>query len=108
MTRIRPYRNLDIGRDTEWTEQPLKDLVLIYDNSIAALKQRAHGQIVPAAGFQDITVIGRVIDSAAELKLAHRTMFWSGLDLKVCRRRSLVQPWNEANLRIEVSSYVQI
>jgi len=52
-------------------------------------------------------VIG-VIDSAAELKLAHRAVFWPRLDLKVCRRRSLIKPRHEANLRIKVSSDIQM
>ena len=50
----------------------------------------------------------RVIDSTAELKLAHGPAFRSRFDLKVCCRRSLIQPRNETNLGIKVSSYIQM
>src|SRR2546421_2774669 len=96
------------GSDTEGAQQALKDLVLIDDNTIAALKDRPYGQIVPVTRLQNVTVVVGVIDSAAELKLAHRTMFWSRLDLKVSSRRSLIKPGHEANLRIEIFPHIKM
>src|SRR5438128_6405968 len=75
MAVIVANRNSYRGGDTERVQQALKDLMLIDNDAIPALKDRSYGQIVPAPRLQNVTVVVCVIDSAAELKLAHRTMF---------------------------------
>src|SRR5437870_922176 len=108
VTGICADRNPDVGRDIERLQQSLENSVLIDDDAIAALKNCAHGEPVPAPRLEDVPMIIRVVEAAAELKLPHGSVFGPRLDLEVSRSRALIEPRHKSDFRIEVFSDIKV
>src|SRR5207249_686505 len=108
VARIGANGNRDSGRDIERLQQALENSVLIDDDPIAALKNCAHCQPVPAPRLEDVPMIIRVVEATAELKLPHGPVLGSRLDLEVRGSRALIEPRHESDFRIEVFSDIQV
>src|SRR5213082_766236 len=84
-------RNPDVGRNIERIQQSLENSVLIDDDPIAALKNCAHCQPMPAPRLENVPMIVGVVEAAAELKLPHGPVLGSRLDLEVRGSRALIE-----------------